>query len=84
MNRPEQGGDSASGRLSTRSGKGAAPPGVDNREALLHPPPQPGRTRASASDVTPAASVGTGNRVQWIINAIQPRMQAWVEEFLTT
>ena len=84
MNRPEQGGDSASGRLSTRSGRGAPRPRVDNPEALLLLPPQPGRTRASAPDVTPAASVGTGNRVQWMIDAIQPRMQSWVEEFLTT
>ena len=83
MNRPEQGGDSASGRLSTRSGRSARRPRVDNPEALPHPPLHPGRTQASASDVTPAASVGTGNRVQWMIDAIQPPMQAWVEAFLT-
>ena len=84
MDLPEQVGDSASGRLSTRSGRGAPRPRVDNPEALLRPPPRPGRTRASASDVTPAASVGTENYVQWMINAIQPRIQAWVEEFLAT
>ena len=70
MDRPEQGGDSASGRLSTPSGSGAPRPRVDNPEALLRPPPRLGRTRASASDVTPAASVGTENGVQWMINAI--------------
>ena len=84
MNRPEQGGDSDSGHLSTRSGRGAPRPRVDNPEALLRPLPRPGRTRASASDVTPVVSVGTGNRVQWMIDAIQPRLQAWVEAFLTT
>ena len=26
----------------------------------------------------------TSNRVQWMIDAIQPRMETWVEEFLTT
>ena len=77
-------GDSASGCLSTRSGRGARRPRVDNPEALLRPPPHPGRTRASFSEVTAAASVGKGNRVQWMIDAIQLRMQAWVEAFLTT
>ena len=84
MDLSDQGGDSASGRLSTHKVSGAPRPRVDNREALLRPPPRPGRTRASASDVTPAASVGSENRVQWMINAIQPRIQAWVEEFLAT
>ena len=84
MNRPEQGGDSASGRLSTRSGRCAPRPRVDNPEALLRPPPRPGRTQASASDFMPATSVSTGNRVKWMIDAIQPRMQAWFEKFLTT
>ena len=84
MDLPDQEGDSASGRLSTRSGSGAPRPRVDNSEALLRPPTRPGRTRASSSDVTPAASVGTENRVQWMINAIQPRIQAWVEAFLAT
>ena len=74
MNRPEQGGDSASGLLSTRIGRGAPRPRVDSPEALLRPPPQPGRMRESASDVMPAASVGTGNRVEWMIDATQPRM----------
>ena len=80
----DQGGDSASGRLSTRCGSGPPRPRVDNPEALLRPPPRPGRMRASASDVTPVASVGTEKRVQWMINAIQPRIQAWVEAFLAT
>ena len=44
LNRSDQGGDSASGRLNTRSGRGAPRPRVDNREALLRPPLQPGRT----------------------------------------
>ena len=76
--------DSASGRLNTRSGRGEPRPRVDSLEALLRPAPQPGRTRAPALDVTPAASVGTGNSAQWMVDAIQPRMQAWCEEFLTT
>ena len=84
MNRPAQRGDPASGRVSTLRFIGAPRPRVDNREALLRPPPQPGCTLASASDVTPASSVATGNRVQWMIHAIQPCMQAWVEECLTT
>ena len=66
----EQGRDSASGSLSTRSGSSAPRPRVDNPEALLRPPLRPSRMRAFASDVTPAASVGTENRVQWMINAI--------------
>ena len=84
MDLPDQGGDSISGRLSTRTGSGAPRPGVDNSEALVRPPPRPGRMRASASDVTPAASIGTKNRVQWMIDAIQPRIQASVEAFLAT
>ena len=84
MDLPDQGKDSASGRLSTRSGSGAPRPRVDNPEALLRPPRRPGRTRASASDVTLAASVGTENRVLWMINPIQPRIKAWVVEFLAT
>ena len=81
--------------MSTRSGRGAprprvdngrgAPrPRVDNPEAMLRPLPQPGRTRSFASNVTPAASVGTVNRVQWMIDTIQPRLQAWVKSFLAT
>ena len=84
MTRPGQGGNFASGRLSTCSGSSAPRPRVDNPEALLRLKPRPGFTRASASDVAPAAPVGTENRVQWMINAIQPRIQAWVEEFLGT
>ena len=84
MNRPEdQGEDSASGRVSTRRGSGAPRPRIDNPEALLRPPPPPGRKRSSSvSDITPGTATGTGNRVQWMIDAIQPRLQAWVEEFL--
>ena len=84
MNRPEEGGDSASRRLSTRRGRGAPSPRVSNPEALLCPPPQPGLTRSTASDVTQAASVGTVNRVQWMVDAIQPRLHAWLEAFLAT
>ena len=84
MNRPDQGDDSASGRASTSSDKGAPRPRIEDPEALLRQPPPAGRKkRPSASDVTPGASAGTGNRVQWMLDAIQPRLQAWVEEFLT-
>ena len=82
MNRPEQAGDSETGLLSATSGRGALRPGMDIPEALLRLPPQPGRTRGSY--FTPAMLGGTGNHVQWMIDAIQPRMQAWVEEFFTT
>lgn len=84
MNRPqEQENYSTSGLASTRSGRSPTRPRVDIWEALLRKPPLQVRKRSSVSDVTAATSVGTENRVQWIINAIQPGLQAWAEKYLS-
>ena len=57
---------------------------MDSPEALLRPQLQPDGKRSSTSDETPITLVGTENRVQWMIDAIKPRLKAWAKAFSAT
>ena len=83
MNRAESAGeDTASGRASTHSGRRAPRPWTENPEALLRPPSCSGQKTPSASDTTAGLPAGGGNRVQVLYDALLPRLQTWMEEFL--
>ena len=83
MNRADSAGeDTASGRASNRSGRGAPRPRTENPEALLLPPSTRGQKTPSASDTTAGLPDGGGNRVQVLYDALLPRLQTWMEEFL--
>ena len=81
MNRADSAGEgTASGRASTRSGRGAPRPRTENPEALLRPLPTRGQKTPSASDTTAGLPAGGGNRVQVLYDALLPRLQTWMEE----
>ena len=83
MNRADSAGeDTASGRAITRSGRGAPPPRTENPEALLRPPSTRGQKTPSASDTTAGLPAGGGERAQVLYDAVLPRLQTWMEEFL--